>query len=166
MPRRGQLDGWESLHGRGVDGLIESDERATAPHPVVSNSTAGAHHLGQRYWREVTRASHGIVRPRRIAVGVELRLFGSGPALLRLTGPETTVAGGVVSCRYRIAGGLLARVPGGELTLSQTTAGELRASVSGFVPRLNSNLYEQLQRRLHVAISRRYFRALIGEAKT
>jgi len=69
-----------------------------------------------------------------------------------------------VSCRYLIAGGLLARAPAGALTLTQSTS-ELRAAVTEFTPRLRPGLYTQLQRRIHVAVSRRYFDALIAEAK-
>jgi hypothetical protein len=64
-------------------------------------------------------------------------------------------------------GGLLARLPAGMLTLSQSSEPpyELRATVTEYVPRLGTRLYEHLQRRIHVAISRRFFRALIEEAK-
>jgi hypothetical protein len=37
--------------------------------------------------------------------------------------------------------------------------------VTGFVPRLHGALYEQIQRRLHVAISRRYFERVINEER-
>jgi hypothetical protein len=53
------------------------------------------------------------------------------------------------------------------ITLSQRGAEEpeLRATVTAFVPRLAFPLlYDRLQHRLHVRISRRYFRRLIAEA--
>jgi hypothetical protein len=117
-----ELEGWRSVHGRGADGSIESDERVTAASPVVGRSEAGARLLGERCWHEVASA---------------------------------------------IRGGLLARRPGGALTLSQTGAGrpELRAAVHGFAPRLGSRPDDRIQRRLHVAVSRRYFRSLIDEAR-
>ena len=80
---RHELDGWRSVHGRGADGSIESDERVTAASAVVERSEAGARLLGERYWREVASASRGLVRGRRNGDGVELRLFARGPSLLR-----------------------------------------------------------------------------------
>jgi hypothetical protein len=165
---RHELDGWRLVHGRGADGSIESDERVTAASPVVERSEAGARLLGDRYWREVASASRGLVRARRTGDGVELRLFGRGPSLLRFGPAETTYDADRIRCRYPIRGGLLARRPAGTLTLSQTGAGrpELRAAVHGFAPRLGSRPYDRIQRRLHVAISRRYFRSLMDEART
>lgn len=72
-----QLEGWSSVHGRGADGSIESDERLTAAAPVVERSEAGAQLLGDRYWREVAFASRGLVRARSTGDGIELRLFGA-----------------------------------------------------------------------------------------
>jgi hypothetical protein len=70
-----------------------------------------------------------------------------------------------VRCRYPIAGGLLTRRPGGDLSLSQSGSQptELRAAVRAFVPRWSGAWYEQVQLRFHVAISRRYFKRLIAE---
>jgi hypothetical protein len=99
--------------------------------------------------------------------GVELRLFAFGPSLLRFGLPELNVSADRVCCRYPICGGLLARRPGGAITLSQCGAEEpeLRATVTAYVPRLALPLvYDRLQHRLHVRISRRYFRRLIAEA--
>ena len=164
MPR--ELEGWRSLAGRTADGAIESDERVQAARPVVEVSEAGARRLGDRYWREVTRASRGVVRSSEERDGVELRLLGRGPSLLKFAAAETVADEDQVSCRYAIRGGALARRAGGALTLSQTGRHEpeLRAAVTGFAPRLRGALYEQVQRRLHLAISRRYFRRLIDEA--
>jgi hypothetical protein len=164
---RHELDGWRSVHGRGADGSIESDERVTVASPVVGRSEAGARRLGERYWHEVASASRGLVRARTTGDGVELRLFERGPALLRFGPAETTHDADDVHCRYSIRGGLLARRPGGTLTLSQAGAErpELRAAVHGFAPRLGSRPYDRIQRRLHVAVSRRYFRGLIDEAR-
>jgi hypothetical protein len=135
---------------------------------VVERSEAGARLLGEQYWREVSSASHGFVRRRRTDDGVELRLFGRGPALLRFGPVETTYDDEHVRCSYPIRGGLLAGRPGGFLTLSQTGADrpELRAAVHGFAPRLGSRPYDRIQRRLHVTIGRRYFWRLIEEART
>lgn len=161
-----ELQGWRSVQGRRPDGAIDSDERVTVDRPVVNPSEAGAWSLGGRYWREVRDASHCLVGARTTTDGLELRLFGRGPCLLRFGRPEIAGTADGVSCRYPILGGLLARRPGGALTLSQTGGGEpeLRAAVTGFVPRLRGPLYAQIQQRAHIAISRRYFRRLIGEA--
>src|SRR5690242_7504272 len=137
-----------------------SSESVTLTSPVVDRTAEGARRLGDRYWIEVARASRGLVRPRRTTTGVDLRVLGGGPVLLRLAGPEIVVEDDHVSCRYLVAGGLLARAPAGALTLTQSTS-ELRAAVTEFTPRLRPGLYTQLQRRIHVAVSRRYFAALI-----
>lgn len=162
MSRRLDLQGWHSL--RASDG---SSESVLMTEPVVAHSDAGARCLGDRYWAEVAATSRGFVRARRTRDGVELRIVGRGPVLLRLTGPETAVDGAGLSCRYRVGGGLLARLPAGTLTLSQLSGPphELRATVNEFVPRLSSGLYEHLQRRIHVAISRRFFQTLIDEGQ-
>jgi hypothetical protein len=160
MPRRVDLEGWTSL--RSVDG---STERVLLHRPVVARSEGGARRLGDRYWAAVAEASRGLVRPRRTRNGVDLRVLGRGPVLLRMTGPETAVDATGLSCRYRVVGGLLARLPAGTLTLDQVSEPpELRATVAEFVPRLSTGLYEHLQRRIHVAVSRRFFRALLAEA--
>ena len=161
-----ELQSWRSVQGRGPDGAIHSDERVTVARPVVERSDVGASRLGERYWREVRRASHGLLRGRVTEGGLELRLLGRGPSLLRFNRVEIAHDRDGVSCRYPILGGMLARRPGGALTLSQSSGDEpeLRAAVNGFVPRLRGPFYAQIQRRAHVAISRRYFRRLIEEA--
>jgi hypothetical protein len=164
---QGRLEGWRSAQARGDDGVVHSDERVRAKYPVIAPSPAGALHLGELYWSEVGRASRGSLRRRDTSSGVELRLFAFGPRLLRFGPPELHVGADDVSCRYPIRGGLLARRPGGAITLSQrgTDEPELRATVTAFVPRLALPLlYDRLQHRLHVRISRRYFRRLIAEA--
>jgi hypothetical protein len=162
-----ELEGWRSTHARGDDGVVHSDERVRARHRVVPSSPEGALRLGDRYWSEVGRATRGSLRRRDTPSGVELRLFSFGPSLLRFGPPELRASGESVSCRYPICGGLLARRPGGALTLAQCGADEpaLQATVTAFVPRLALPLlYDRLQHRLHVRISRRYFRRLIAEA--
>ena len=79
-----------------------------------------------------------------------------------------------MACRYSIEGGLLARIPAGELTLEQAAgeAVELRSSVRGFHPRLAARpgfprwtglLYARGQARLHEAIGRRFLARLAGK---
>jgi hypothetical protein len=136
---------------------------------VVPESRDGAAELGDRYWAEVERFAGRLVRVVRTPGGVELRLLRGGPCLLVLGPAELTASDGLVVCSHAIVGGLLARRPGGRLALSQSGAGgvELRSAITGFFPRLGRGpgrsgpLYAHLQSRIHVRISRRYFRALI-----
>jgi hypothetical protein len=154
------------MRARSEDGAFQSDERVHVAGPVVDFSEHGAHVLADRYWLEVWRVSRGVVRRRDTSLGLELRLLGRGPCLLRFGPAECTSDADEVRCRYPIAGGLLTRRPGGDLSLSQSGSQptELRAAVRAFVPRWSGAWYEQVQLRFHVAISRRYFKRLIAEA--
>jgi hypothetical protein len=154
------------MRARSDDGAFESDERVRVAGPVVEFSEHGARVLADRYWLEVSRVSRGVVRRRDTSLGLELRLLGRGPCLLSFGPAERTSDVDEVRCRYPIVGGLLTREPGGELSLSQSGSqpAELRAAVRAFVPRWSGAWYEQVQLRLHVAISRRYFKRLIAEA--
>ncbi len=152
------------MYRRDADGAITSDESVRIRGPVVPRTEAGARRLGGRYWLAVAWASRGLVRSRESDDGVELRVLG-GPCVLRLAAPQTSAGTGGVSCRYPIEGGLLARRPGGSLTLCESGM-QLRAVVAGFVPRLTSLAFQRLQHRLHVAVSRRFFTVLLAEAST
>jgi hypothetical protein len=158
MPR--QLGGWRALERRFPDGAVESVQSARADEPVVDRSEGGAALLGLRYWHEATRISAGIARPRARTDGVDLCAFGHGPALLSFGLPRLFADDAGLGCIYPITGGLLARRPGGELALEQRD-GTLSVSVRGFVPRSKGFLYEQVERRAHVALSRRYIRRLV-----
>jgi hypothetical protein len=164
---RRRLDGWSSVHATGVDGTFESVQRARAARPAVDISEAGANVLGSRYWSEAVRASRGIVHCRRVEDGVELHLSRRGPVLLSFRTARTSLAEDRVSCSYPIRGGLLVRREGGALVLSQIGRDEveLRAAVTGFFPRLGVPL-GLVQRRIHAAISRRYFAHLIAETRS
>jgi hypothetical protein len=155
------MDGWQTSHRQAPDGAIESEQRVALARPVVEFSAAGAERLGRSYWQEVRRLTGSFVRPReRGGGGLELRLLG-GPVLLRFGRPTLEASETRACCSYPIAGGLLTRRAGGELTFEQT-AGALSSTVRGFFPRVAN--YDRLQGRAHVAISRRYFRRLIAEA--
>jgi hypothetical protein len=156
----GRLNGWRSVHELGDDGAIDSDERVSASRAVVPSTPAGARLLGERYWLTVRRASFGLVRLRTERDGSVLHL--AGAPLLRFGQTELSADTDGVRCSFPIRGGLLARCATGALMLSQSSDGELRAALTGFRPRLGTRLYDRIQRRLHVAISRRYFRGLIG----
>jgi hypothetical protein len=158
---RARLEGWRSVQQRGEDGTIESDERVSASRAVVPATRAGARLLGERYWLTVRRSSFGLVRLRATRDGSVLRL--AGAPLLRFAPAELAAGANIVRCSFAIQGGLLARRAGGTLVLSQSNGSELRAALTGFVPRLGARPYDRIQRRIHVAISRRFFRSLIGE---
>lgn len=159
------MDGWEAWQRQTADGAVESEQRVALAAPVVEFSVQGAAQLGHAYWSEVRRLTWNLVRPREGADTLELRLLGSGPALLCFGGPTVEATETLASCSYSIQGGLLARRPAGEISFAQLggPAPLVRSTVRGFVPRLP--LHNQLQSRLHLAISRRYFARLISEAR-
>ena len=80
-------------------------------------------------------------------------------------------------CSYSIEGGLLAQRPAGEISFAQVggSAPVVRSTIRGFFPRLAARtgepdwtgaLYNQVQSRIHVAVSRRYFARLVSDART
>jgi hypothetical protein len=82
----------------------------------------------------------------------------------------------LVRCSYPIEGGLLAQRPAGELVFAQVDGSPpiVRSTIRGFFPSLVARqgerdwtgaLYSQVQSRVHVAISSRYFARLINEAR-
>jgi hypothetical protein len=172
---RPELTGWSSEERIAPTGAIAFEQRAHATRELVEHSEAGALALGECYWGEVEAATHRLVRRRARGDRVELRLLGC--TLLRFAPAQVLVERGVVTSRFPIDGGLLARTPAGSISFSQTAGSPvvLRATIDGFFPRLAGRpgapawtgaLYQHLQRRLHTAISRRYFHRLIGEEPT
>jgi hypothetical protein len=168
MLGRMHLEGWDGRQRQTEAGAVESEQRVALSAPVVEFSERGAERLGRVYWREVRRCTLGLVRKR----GDEIRFLGHGPALLRFGEPVLEARPGLVSCRYPIRGGLLTRRPEGEIDFVQS-ASELRSSIRGFFPALAAHegepdwtgaLYNLVQSRIHVAVSRRYFARLIAEA--
>lgn len=155
------MDGWQASQRHLEDGSFESEQRIALRSPVVEFSPAGGESLGHAYWREVERATQSLVRPRRRSAGVELRLLGRGPTLLRFGPPRVDAEPARIECTYAIEGGLLATRAAGEIEFVQTPDA-LSATVRGFFPRLL--LLHRLQRRAHVAVSRRYFARLLAEA--
>jgi hypothetical protein len=175
---RATLAGWSSSSDRRTDGAVDSEQRLAAPEPVVEATEQGAGQLGAVYWREVERFMRGLVAAETSADGsVILRLRPGSVVLLAFGAPEMAAADGGVRCTYPIVGGLLARTPGGTISFAQESGPPLAlaSAISGFFPRLaaapgrpgwTGALYEQVQRRLHLAVSKRYFRALLaGERK-
>jgi hypothetical protein len=167
------MEGWESWQRQTDDGAVESEQRVDLDRPVVEFSSAGAERLGRAYWREVRRLTLSAVRLCERDGSLELRLFGRGPALLRFGRPAIEATAERAFCSYPIEGGLLASRAAGELAFEQTPS-SMRSTIRGFFPRLAARegepdwtgaLYNQVQSRAHVAISRRYFARLIGEAR-
>jgi hypothetical protein len=175
MTRSG-LREWESTQRQTALGAVESEQRVRLVRPVVDGSVDGAQRLGSAYWQQVERFTFGLVRSRQGVDGVGLRLLGRRPLLLAFGEPVMTLTEGSLRCGYPIIGGLLAYQPGGEIVFAQDQVGDrlwLRSSIRGFFPALAARpgepdwtgaLYSQVQRRIHLAISRRYFSRLIGEA--
>lgn len=158
------LESFRSSESRAADGSIETEQRVLLPAPVVPLTEDGGRALGRRYWLEVTREARGLIRARAGVEGVEIDLAGVGLTLLALGPEEVMVESDRVTCRFPIRGGLLSGAAGGELVVAQIDGDspELSVTVSGFFAR-RGLLYRQLQRRLHVSVSRRYFRSLLAE---
>lgn len=154
------LESFHSSERRGLDRSVETEQATSTGRPVVPYTHEGATALGRAYWAEVNRVSRRLLRYRETHEGLELTVLGVGPTLLRLGHVEIAVGPEQASCTYAIRGGLLTLGEGGTLRVSQTGAGptELGVTVAGFLPR-GGPIYA-LQRRLHVAVSRRFFRRL------
>ena len=164
-PLRTTPEGFESTEWRNADRSLVTEQRIRAARPVVPFTDNGARILGHRYWREVVRASHGLVRCRETSDRVELSVIGPRPVLLRFGGAEIAVGNDVVSCTYRIRGGLLSLGERGTLVVSQAGRKdpELQVMVDGFLARLGGGILYGVQRRAHLAVSRRYFRHLLAD---
>jgi hypothetical protein len=170
---RPQLTGWSSTERQSPDGSVQFSQSVRATRPLVELSERGALALGARYWEEVEAATRRLVRTRARGEELELRLLGCW-TLLRFGPPQTSVEASGVASRFAIAGGILARAPGGSITFAQVVEPvvELRATIDGFFPRLGGKpggppwtgaLYRHVQRRIHTSVSRRYFRRLIAQ---
>jgi len=175
-PGVAEVDGWEAWEGQRDDGAVESEQRVALRAPVVEFSVAGGERLGRMYWREVERITGRLVRARERQGSIELRLLGRGPSLLRFGPPTIEATTTLVCCRYPIEGGLLARRPAGEIIFAQVGDGPpvVRSAIRGFFPSLASRtaspdwtgaLYNRVQSRIHVVVSRRYFARLIAETR-
>jgi hypothetical protein len=168
------VEGWEAWQGQRDDGAVESEQRVALRAPVVEFSLTGAEQLGRVYWREVERVTWRLVRARERNGSIELRLLGHGPSLLRFGRPVFRATTTYVCCRYPIDGGLLARRPAGEIVFAQVGGPTplVRSAIRGFFPRLAARtgepawtgaLYNRVQSRIHLGVSRRYFARLIAE---
>jgi hypothetical protein len=105
------LVGWETMQRQTAEGAVESEQRILLASPAVPFDHAGAVQLGDRYWREVRRATWGLIRPRRRGKHLELRILGRGAPLLSFAEPSFEVMPRRVACRFPIAGGLLVQQP-------------------------------------------------------
>jgi hypothetical protein len=170
---RATLSCWSTSSERHNDGAIDSEQRLAAPEPVVKATERGAAELGFLYWREVERFMRGLVAANVNADGsVQLRLRPGGLVLLAFGAPELRVEDEGVRCMYPIVNGFLVRRAGGTISFSQEAGPPfaLASAITGFFPRFaappgrpgwTGALYEQVQRRLHLAVSKRYFGALL-----
>lgn len=156
------MESWQASQRWLEDGSFESEQLIALSSPVVEFSRTGGESLGRAYWLSVQRATRSLVRPRPSSSGVELRVLGRGPTLLRFGPPRIDAGPGRVDCTYPIEGGLLTTRAAGEIEFVQTSD-TLSATVRGFFPRLL--LLYRVQRRAHVAVSRRYFARLLAEAR-
>jgi hypothetical protein len=170
-----EVEGWEAWQGQRDDGAVESEQRVVLRTPVVEFSEPGGEQLGLVYWREVERITRRLVQARHRQGSIELRLLGRGPSLLRFGAPTIKATTTLVCCSYPIEGGLLAQRPGGEISFAQTgdESPVVRSAIRGFFPSLASRtaspdwtgaLYNRVQSRIHLAVSRRYFARLIAES--
>ena len=132
------------------------------PRPIVSETGDGARELARRYWAEVPRWAHGLVRVRTKDGGRELVAAGA-VTLFRFGAAEIRAEPDHVECRFPIVGGLFVASAGGSLAIVQRTEPpELGVVVAGYRPRLGSAarrslrrlLYTRIQERLHLAVSR------------
>jgi hypothetical protein len=160
---RVELTGWASTQRIGADGTVESEQRVTLDRPVVDCSDRGARELASRYWAELQRSGRRLISVRNHAGGIDLRLVGFRPVLIALGPVETAFSPASARARHPICGGLLVRRSGGSIAFEQIVGErvELRSRIDGFHPR-RGPFYVLLQRRFHLALSRRYFRRLIG----
>jgi hypothetical protein len=170
-----EVSGWESWQRQNSDGAVESEQRVTLSAPVVDFSVLGAAHLGHSYWYEVERATRRFVRARRHNGGLELRVLGNGPDLLRFGQPTVHATHDLAYCSYPIEGGILAQRAAGEIIFEQIgSPPTVRSTIRGFLPSLAARrgrpdwtgaLYNRVQSKIHVAISRRYFARLIAGSR-
>jgi hypothetical protein len=169
------LHSWNTGERILASGGFESTQRMRAKEPVVESSESGARWLGVAYWQAVSQVTRGGVRARWTKDGGRLALLG-GVSLLSFGPAELAFSGEVVSCRYAIAGGLLALRAGGSVTLAHRRVDdevELSVTVEEYLPRLaarlgaprwTGTLYAKGQSPLHAAVSRRYFGLLASVA--
>ena len=160
---RVELTGWASTQRIGIDGTVDSEQRVILDRPVVDCSDRGARELASRYWAELQRSGRRLISVRDHAAGIDLRLLGFRPILIALGPVETAYSPASASARHPIRGGVLVRRSGGSIAFEQIVGErvELRSRIDGFHPR-RGPFYVLLQRRFHLALSRRYFRRLIG----
>ena len=161
--RRVELTDWASTQRTGIDGTVDSEQRVTLDRPVVDCSDRGARELASRYWAELQRSGRRLISVRDHPGGIDLRFLGFRPVLIALGPVETAYSSASTRARHPIRGGLLVRRSGGSIAFEQIVGErvELRSTIDGFHPR-RGPFYVLVQRRFHLALSRRYFRRLIG----
>ena len=159
---RADLVGWTSTQAVGADGAVESEQRVVSTAPVVERTEDGARRLAASYWRELGRFAGPLFSAREHSVGVEVRFLGRGPVLLALGAVETELSPRTASASHAIIGGVLVRRRGGRIIFEQVDGDpvQLRSRIIGFHPR-RGPFYGLVQRKVHEAVSRRYFQRLL-----
>ena len=175
MTRSG-LREWESTQRQTAHGAVESEQRVRLLRPVVDGSVDGAQRLGSAYWREVERFTFGLVRSRQASTGWGCGCSGGGRSCWPSAGLSQTLPRDRCAAATRSPVACSPTNPVARSSSPQDQAGDrlwLRSTITGFFPALAARpgqpdwtgaLYSQVQRRIHLAISRRYFSGLIGEA--
>jgi hypothetical protein len=160
---RAELAGWGSWRRIATDGAVDSEQRVLVGAAVVERNEDGARRLAASYWDELNGFGRRLFSTREHSGGVDVRLLRSGPVLLALGPVETEISRTTTAASHPILGGLLVRRRGGRISFEQLEGEpiELRSRISGFYPR-RGPFYGLVQWKLHVAVSRRYFRRLIG----
>jgi hypothetical protein len=160
---RVELTGWVSTQRIDIDGAVGSEQRVTLDRPVVDCSDRGARELASRYWAELQRSGRRLISVRDHDGGIDLRLLGLRPVLIALGPIETAYSPVSATARHPICGGLLVRRRGGSIAFEQIVGErvELRSRIDGFHPR-RGPFYMLVQSRIHLALSRRYFRRLMS----
>jgi hypothetical protein len=122
---------------------VHQEDRVPAPGPVPAPLLRDAYFAWLRW------LTFGLIHGRHWAVCL-------GPLTLLSFAPPVATADGWA---WPITGGLLARAPGGCLTIAWRE-GALIATVDGYHPRLPRPLYEAFQERVHHAVMSRFLRRL------
>ena len=159
---RTELAGWGSWRRIATDGAIDSEQRVLVDPAVVERSENGARRLATSYWDALNGFGGRLFNAREHSGGVDVRVLRGGPVLLALGPVETEISRTTIAASHTIIGGLLVRRRGGRISFEQLEGEpiELRSRISGFYPR-RGPFYGLVQWKLHVAVSRRYFRRLI-----
>ena len=128
-----------------------NEGRVTVRDAVAVGSPPTGAQLRDRYAEALEAVTLGMIRMR----GDEVVL---GPLTLLRFGPPAV---GKESVEWPVEGGLLARGPGGRWTV-EAAGGEVRATLTGFAPRLPRALYVLTHLHVHTLFTRLYLLRVRG----